>query len=104
MPALETFPDMVVGAGSGNYEFTSLQDFERLYSTMGMGPKNYGWYQCKFHDAAKHIYNAGGKAVLKKMWRVLKDHQGSMTDEELVSTLRKEVHVSVADVFVKWNK
>ena len=45
LPALEAFPNMVVTGGSAAYTFTSLEDFEKLYSTMGMGPKNYGWYQ-----------------------------------------------------------
>jgi hypothetical protein len=103
LPVLETFPNMVVGAGHGEYKFTSLEDFEKLYPTMGMGPKNYGWYQCKLHSAAKDIYNVGGKTVLKKLWTALKKHQEKMTDEEFTSMLKKEVHTSVADVYVKWN-
>ena len=104
LPALETFPRMVVAAGSSEYNFTSLDDFEKLYSTMGMGPKNYGWYQCRFHSAAKNIYDTGGKAVLKRLWQALKNHQEKMTDEELASMLKKEVHSSVADVYLDWNK
>ena len=101
--ALETFPNMVVGAGTAEFKFTSLEDFERLYATLGMGPKNYGWYQSRFHSAAKDIYNAGGKEVMKKLWASLKIHQEKMTDEEFVTMLRNEVHHSVADVFAKWN-
>jgi hypothetical protein len=103
LPALETFPNMVVGAGTAEYQFTSLEDFERLYATLGMGPKNYGWYQCKFHSAAKDIYNASGKQVLKKLWASLKMHQEKMTDEEFVKMLTNEVHYSVAEVYTKWN-
>ena len=102
LPALEAFPNMVVGGGATEYKFTSLEDFERLYATLGMGPKNYGWYQCKLHSAAKDIYNAGGKKVLKKLWKALKKHQGKMTDEEFVSMLKK-VHPAVADVYLKWD-
>lgn len=104
LPALETFPKMVLADGTGGYQFTSLEDFEKLYSTMGMGPKNYGWYQCKLHSAAKDIYNVGGKVVLKKLWEALKKHQEKMTDQEFTSMLEKEVHSSVADVYLKWNK
>lgn len=104
LPALETFPDMVVSAGSAEYEFTSLEDFERLYVTLGMGPKNYGWYQSKFHSAAKDIYNAGGKHVVIKLWKALKQHQEVMTDEEFVGILKNEVHISVANVYLEWNK
>jgi hypothetical protein len=71
---------------------------------MGMGPKNYGWYQCKLHSAAKDIYDAGGKTVLKRLWQALKNHHEKMTDEELVTMLKKEVHSSVADVYLNWNK
>lgn len=67
LPALETFPNMVVAAGTAEYKFTSLEDFERLYTTLGMGPKNYGWYQSKLHSATKDIYNFGGKLDRKSV-------------------------------------
>ncbi len=104
LPALETFPNMVVGAGTADYNYTSLNDFEKLYPTLGMGPKNYGWYQSKLHSAAKDIYNSGGKNVLKKLWIALEKHQEELTDEEFISILNKEVHPSVANVFLEWNK
>ncbi len=104
LPALETFPNMVVGAGSAEYQFTSLEDFERLYTTLGMGPKNYGWYQSKLHSAAKDIYNAGGKEVLKKLWIALKQHQEDMTDEAFATMLHSDVHPEVAAVYFNWNK
>jgi hypothetical protein len=104
LAALEAFPNMVVGAGMSEYKFTSLEDFEKLYSTMGMGPKNYGWYQCKLHWAAKDIYNIGSTKVLTKLWKALKMHQEKMTDEEFTDMLKKEVHPSVANVYVNWSK
>lgn len=104
LPALETFPNMVIELGTAEYKYTSLEDFERLYATLGMGPKNYGWYQSKFHSAAKNIYNAGGKEVLYKLWKALEMHQEEMTDEEFVTMLNSEVHSSVADVILNWNK
>jgi ribosomal protein S19E (S16A) len=102
LPALEAFPNMVVGAGTAEYKYTSLEDFEKLYATLGMGPKNYGWYQCKLHSAARDIYNAGGKEVMKKLWNALKEHQDQLTDPEFVNMLKTEVHPSVADVYLKW--
>jgi hypothetical protein len=104
LPALETFPNIVVGGGTSEYKFTSLQDFERLYSTLGMGPKNYGWYQCKLHSAAKDIHNAGGKEVLVSLWKALTKHQEKMTDEEFITMLKNDVHSSVADEYLKWDK
>ncbi|WP_157809518.1 hypothetical protein [Ulvibacter sp. MAR_2010_11] len=103
LPALETFPNMVVGAGAAEYQYTSLEDFERLYASLGMGPKNYGWYQSKLHSAAKDIYNAGGKEVLKKLWKALEKHQEEMTDEAFADMLNNEVHSSVANVYLKWS-
>ncbi|WP_333877517.1 hypothetical protein [Flavobacterium sp.] len=102
LPALETFPDMVINAGTAEYQYTSLADFERLYPTLGMGPKNYGWYQCKLHAAAKNIYNAGGKKVLIRLWNTLKNHQEEMSDDVFATLLEKEVHPVVANVYLKW--
>lgn len=104
LPALETFPDMVVGGGCESYKFTSLQDFEKLYETLGMGPKNYGWYQSKLHSAAKDIYNAGGKDILSRLWKALKLHQEEMPDEAFINMLKTEVDPVVANVFIKWNQ
>lgn len=104
LPALETFPDMVVAAGSAEFTYTSLEDFEKLYPTLGMGPKNYGWYQSKLHAGAKAIYNAGGKTVLPKLWKALKYHQEEMTDAEFAEMLQREVHASVASLFLEWSK
>lgn len=69
-----------------------------------MGPKNYGWYQSRLHSAAKDIYNAGGKTVLKQLWAALKKHQETMTDQEFLEMLKKEVHPSVANVYLDWNR
>jgi len=100
LPALETFPEMVVGAGSSEYAHTSLEEFEKLYDNMD--PKNYGWYQCRLLSAGKNIYNAGGAETLQKLWTVLKTHQTNMSNEAFVEMLAKEVHPSVADVYLKW--
>ena len=103
LPVLETFPNMVLGGGTAEFKYTNLVDFERLYATLGMGPKNYGWYQCRLHSASKDIYNAGGKDVLIRLWDALKMHQEEMTDETFVSLL-KEVHPSVAEVYLGWDE
>ncbi|RYY68287.1 MAG: hypothetical protein EOO13_12730 [Chitinophagaceae bacterium] len=102
--ALTAFPNMVIAGGVSAYKYTSLQDFEKLYATMGMGPQNYGWYQCRLHAAAKDIYNAGGKKVLLQLWKALKKHQEIMTDEAFVRMLTDEVHPAVARVFLDWDK
>jgi hypothetical protein len=70
---------------------------------MGMGPKNYGWYQSRLHSAAKDIYNAGGKDAMVKLWYALKLHQEDMTDEALLKMLQTEVHPAVAEVVINWD-
>ncbi|TDB67475.1 hypothetical protein [Arundinibacter roseus] len=103
LPALEAFPNLIINAGTAEYSYTSLHDFEKLYATLGMGPRNYGWYQSRFHGSAKAIYDAGGKQVLKKLWNALRQHQQEMSDESFAEMLKMDVHPSVADVYLKWN-
>lgn len=102
LPALEVFPQMVVGAGTSEYKYTSLADFERLYDTVG--GKNYGWYQSKLHVGAKSIYESAGPEVLQKLWAALEKHPEKLSDEEFVRVLEEEVHPAVAHVYVNWNK
>ncbi len=104
LPALEAFPNMTIGKGTEAYNYTTLKDFETLYTTLGMGPQNYGWYQSRFHSAAKEIYNSGGKVVLIKLWKALQKHQVKMTDEEFISMLEREVHPSISNVYLEWDK
>ncbi|MEZ4899653.1 MAG: hypothetical protein R2806_22600 [Saprospiraceae bacterium] len=100
LPALEVFPEMVVAGGTSGYAFTSLADFENRYDQMD--PKNYGWYQCRLHVAGKHIYNAGGEKTLVVLWKGLKGRKEIMTDEQLVTFLKKKVSKEVAKVLTDW--
>lgn len=100
LPAVEVFTEMVVAAGSREYQFTSLTDFEKMYDSMD--PKNYGWYQSKLTVAAKNVYNSGGKDILVKLWHALKNNQNEMNDEELAVMLRNEVHEEVAKILTDW--
>jgi len=100
LPAVEVFTEMVVAAGSREYQFTSLTDFEKMYDSMD--PKNYGWYQSKLTLAAKNVYNSGGKDILVKLWHALKNNQNEMNDEELAVMLRNEVHEEVAKILTDW--
>jgi len=100
LPALETFPEMVVAAGTTGYEFTPLTDFEKRYDNMN--PKNYGWYQCRLHVAAKNIYNAGGQKTFVKLWKGLMENKEKMTDEQFALFLDKKVSGQVAKVQTDW--
>lgn len=102
LPALTVFPNMVVASGTNGYSFTTLRQFEDYYDEIGeQHPKNYGWYQCRLHAAAREIYDAGGKAVLPKLWQALQSKE-KKSDQQFAEQLVKEVHVAVADVMLKW--
>ncbi|HEY8398109.1 MAG TPA: hypothetical protein VIK80_09225 [Flavihumibacter sp.] len=104
LAALEAYPQLVLSRDSGKMKYTSLADFEKLYSNLGMGPENYVWYQCRLHQAAKEIYDAGGKQALIRLWAALEKHQEDLTDEQLVQMLDREVGSHIASVFTDWDK
>ena len=96
LPVLETFPRLVVEAGSATFEHHSLADFERLYT--GVGPQNYGWYQCRLHVAAKGVYDAGGVAALQRLWQAFPP----ISDDQLIQVL-DQVHPRLEQVFTGWS-
>lgn len=98
---LTVFPKMVVANGTREFKYTSLQDIEERYNEIGQHhPKNYGWYQCKWHVAAATIYDAGGKKVVQDLWLQLKNKE-ILSDPDLLS-LFSTIHPSLADVMRNW--
>ena len=105
LPALTIFPQMVVAGGSKEFTYTSLKDVHERYDEIGgKYPKNYGWYQCRWHAAAARIYRVAGKQVGTKLWYALKNKKEILTDEQLVVFLQKAADKSVADVIRNWDK
>jgi hypothetical protein len=103
LPALTVLPEMVVSSGTTGFTYTSLNEFEDYYTALGtQHPKNYGWYQSRFHVAAKDIYNAGGSEMLVKLWRALKENKVNLKDNEFAAYLQKEVAPVVANVMLNW--
>lgn len=100
LAALEVFPEMVVAGGTAGLEHTTLADFEKLYDNMD--PRNYGWYQCRLHVAAKNVYNAGGAKSFTQLWKALLHTNGKMTDPELASYLEKNVNKELSRVMTDW--
>jgi len=100
MPALETFPQIVANSGVDELPYRSLDDFERLY--IDVGAQNYGWYQCRFHVAAKHIYEAGGIEALQRLWKAFPQSDEKLSDEQLAARLREDVHAEVERVLTAW--
>jgi hypothetical protein len=100
LPVLEVFPETVVAAGTLGFEFTTLADFEKRYSNME--PRNFAWYQCKLHVAAKRIYDDGGERALIKLWQGLRENKEKMTDAQLADFLKTKVSQEAARVQTDW--
>lgn len=103
--ALTVFPQMVIATGSKEFKFTSLNDVHEKYNEIGQHyPKNYGWYQCRWHAAAAGIYDRGGKLVGRRLWDALKTKKQILTDEQLAAFLETAVDKSVADLIRNWDR
>ncbi|HMI80142.1 MAG TPA: hypothetical protein VK484_15190, partial [Ferruginibacter sp.] len=105
LPALTIFPQMVIAGGSAAFKYTSLNDVHERYAEIGQQyPKNYGWYQCRWHAAAAVIYNTGGKLVGRKLWDALKSQKEILSDEQLAAFLETAADKTVADVMRNWDR
>jgi hypothetical protein len=105
LPALTVFPKMVVAGGSAQYKYKRLQDIEERYNEIGgQYPKNYGWFQCRWHMAAGDIYDVAGSKAAVKLWKALGAQSKKLDDESFATLLKKKVHSSVAGVMTEWDK
>lgn len=105
LPALTIFPQMVISSGKDEYKYTTLLDIEERYEEIGTKyPKNYGWYQSRWHYEAGKIYEAGGKESFMKLWKALSEKRVKLNDEELAQFLSEKVHQRVAEVMLKWEE
>lgn len=71
----------------------------RLY--VGVGPVNYGWYQCELHAAAKRIFDDGGDEVLRRFWELLPAVSRDASDGELAYALQR-VHPETTRTLAEW--
>jgi hypothetical protein len=105
LSALTVFPQMVIAGGTDGFVYTSLSDIEQRYEEIGQKhPRNYGWYQCRWHSAAANIYDTGGIETFIKLWTAFSEQKDTLNDEELVSLLSEKVNQSVADVRLRWDE
>lgn len=105
LPALTLFPRMVVGGGTKEFTYTSLADIEVRYEEIGQRhPKNYGWYQSRWHSAAAGIYDAAGREIGRTLWDALKAQKHRLTDEALVALLESAGAKAVADMMRHWDR
>jgi hypothetical protein len=87
LPTLETFPSVFAAIASSRFTHRTLDDFERSYAH-GMDGANYGWFQAKFHVAAKSIFDSGGMKATARMWDLLADEPSS---RNLADTLEQHL-------------
>lgn len=89
LPNLTTFTESNIEAfPQERLKFSALKDFDPNYVELGSKyPDNYGWYQCQFHVKAGKIYDAGGEALVKKLWQTLVKTKTVLADEELEKLL-----------------
>ena len=106
LPALTVFPNMVVATtNKEDLQYTTLKDLESNYALITQRyPNNYGWYQSRLHLAAQTIYDAANVLALKNLWLTLKTQKEPLDDDGLAEVLAKQVHQSVADVLLHWDK
>ncbi len=100
MERLLAFPEAVIALGYRHLKHATLDKFEQLYA--GMEPLNFIWYLSQLHAAAHHIYDAGGIASVKAMFKTIVQSQDNISDEQLAAQLRDHVHSSVARVLTTW--
>jgi hypothetical protein len=106
LPALTVFPKMVVfSINKEELKYTTLNELEANYNIIGQQyPKNYGWYQCRWHMAAATIYDAGGIKAIQSLWQTLKTQKEPLDDTTFTKLLSQKAHQSIADVQLKWNE
>jgi hypothetical protein len=84
-------------------EYTTLASFEADYNKIAIEyPHNYGWYQLRFHNASRLIYNEGGAEVVKNLWDFLGKYKHKLSDEELNAKLSSEVHPYFKTLIEEW--
>lgn len=101
--ALELLPMYWSNEDQSNYTYTSLEQFQDNYWEIGTkSPRNYAWYQYRFHNAARKLYNEGGADVLINLWSFLSSNQETLDDEALLAGLRDEVHPYFEELWNEW--
>lgn len=94
LATLLTLPRLGAKAPDTNYEWRTLEDFERRYSEMG-GP-NYVWFQFRLELAAEDAYLSGGSAVLRRLFDAFR-----LDDSTLAGQLRS-LDPALGDVLTRF--
>ncbi|MBC7934841.1 MAG: hypothetical protein H7Y86_05720 [Rhizobacter sp.] len=104
LPALTLFPKMTVSGGSKGFRYTSLKDLQENYNEIAMKyPRNYGWYQCRWHMAAAEIYDHSGKKICVSLWKVFQQQKEEISDEALSELLENSGNKVIAGMIGNWD-
>ncbi len=105
LPALTLLPDLGVAAGPGGHPYTTLAELEEHYVRIGQEhPDNYGWYQFRWHQGARRLYEAGGSVTLDRLWKALRDTPERLDDAALVELLDQRVHPFLGSYVRSWDR
>ena len=105
LPALEVLSMLQVTGSRDGFQYTTLTQFEEGYWIIGReAPVNYGWYQFRFHYAAKQVYDYAGPQALKNLWNYLAGQADILDQDVLISGLHSNVHPAMADVYRRWDE
>lgn len=105
LPALEVLPMLQVSGSRDGFQYTTLTQFEEGYWLIGRdAPVNYGWYQFRFHYAAKQVYDLAGPEALKNLWNFLANQADVLDPEALLYGLHNKAHPAMADVYRRWDE
>jgi hypothetical protein len=103
LPALEVLPMLQVAGNRDQFKYTTLTQFEEGYWIIGReAPVNYGWYQFRFHNAAKQVYDQAGPAALKNLWNFKAGLSEVVDEDKLIYGLQNKVHPAMANVSLNW--
>lgn len=101
--ALTTFPKLVIAAGTGEYAFTGLDELENNYEKIGREfPKNYGWYQSKWHAAAGKLYDENGALFAQKIWQYFKLQPNRLSDSDWKNWLKSNDLIPILNMMDNW--
>jgi hypothetical protein len=104
LPTLTLLADLVVAAGPGNHSFTTLAEIEEHYARIAREHlQNYAWYQVRWHQGARRVYEAGGTEVLDRLWVALRDHPDPLDELAFRALLDEGVHRSLGDLVRNWD-
>lgn len=102
LPPLEVLPRAVDALDRDQLEHHTLAAFEARYA-FGMDPINYGWYQCRLHEAAAKIHAATDGTALSICWTAFAETSDApMSDTELAHFLDTHIAPTLGDVLRTW--